>query len=107
MRVVNRYKEPFTHNIQRGTPLGNPYSNMPSSMRGVVYVASREEAIRRFEVDARSSPLMRRAIMALPEDATLGCTCKPKDCHGDVIVRLWHEWHGLPYEEPNARRRLL
>jgi hypothetical protein len=107
MRVVNRYKEPYTHNIQRGTPLGNVYSHVKSNMRGVVYVTSRDVAIQRFEVDARKSHLMKQAIMALPEDAVLGCTCKPKDCHGDVIVRLWHEWHGLAYKEEPKRKRLL
>jgi hypothetical protein len=107
MRVVNRYKEPYTHNIQRGTRLGNRYSHVPTNHYGVMFVATRQEAIAGFEADARNSPLTRAAIMRLPEDAVLGCTCKPKDCHGDVIVKLWHEWHGLPYKEEPQRKRLL
>ncbi len=107
MRVVNRYKEAFTHDIGRRTVFGNRYACVKSTYRNITYVASRSIAIANYEADARKDPNMKAAIMALPEDAMLGCTCKPKDCHGDVIVKLWHEWHGLPYVEETKRRRLI
>ena len=91
MRVVNRYKD----------------SHVKSSMSGVIYVATRADAIAGFEDDARSDKQLRGEILLLPQDAVLGCTCKPKDCHGDVVVRLWHEWHGIPYIEPRKRNTLL
>jgi hypothetical protein len=28
------------------------------------------------------------AIKKLPDDAVLGCFCKPRACHGDVIIEL-------------------
>lgn len=34
-----------------------------------------------------------RAIEDLPEDAILGCFCHPKDCHGDIIIKIWKELH--------------
>lgn len=33
----------------------------------------------------------RPSIQGLPPDAVLGCWCKPKACHGDVIIKLWKE----------------
>ncbi len=106
MRVVNRYKEAFTQDIGRRTIFGNRYASGKSVYKNVTYVASRSIAIANYEADTRKDPDVKAAIMALPADAVLGCTCKPKDCHGDVIVKLWHEWHGIPYEKPE-RKRLL
>ncbi len=31
------------------------------------------------------------AILALKADDKLGCWCKPKSCHGDVLIKAW-EW---------------
>lgn len=66
-----------------------------TNVPGVIIVPTREDAIRRFRHDAKTRPEVRAAIMALPEDAVLGCWCKPKACHCDVIVELWYEWHGV------------
>lgn len=107
MRVVHCRKEAYTHYCGRWprskaererhqNPLANGYAHVQSGIPGVTIVESREEAIRKFEDDARTDPAINAAIMALPEDAVLGCWCKPKACHCDVIIRLWREWHGLP-----------
>lgn len=107
MRVVNRYKEPYTHYIGRPSVFGNPYALVASVVPGTKRVATLGESLRLFEDYARNDSDVKAAIMRLPLNAVLGCTCKPKDCHGDVIVRLWYEWRGVPYvEEPN-RKRLL
>lgn len=115
MRVVHCRKEEYTHYCGRWpqwkaekegqNPLANMYAHVQSGIAGVTIVESRDEAIRRFEEDARSDPRINGAIMALPEDAVLGCWCKPKACHCDVIVELWKEWHGLPCLA--AQRRLF
>lgn len=59
--------------------MGNPY---PESEYG------RIECIRRFANDFQdrleSDPEFRNAVDQL-EGETLGCYCKPKACHGDVI----------------------
>lgn len=52
---------------------------------------TREKAIAMYEVHVRRSP---KLIAALPELAgkRLGCVCKPLPCHGDVLIRLLHEF---------------
>jgi hypothetical protein len=59
--------------------LGNPY---PAGRHG------RQECIELFREDFKerleSDPEFRRAVLAL-EGEILGCYCKPKPCHGDVI----------------------
>ncbi len=95
MRVVHCKKEPYTHYIGRPSPLGNRYSHRPSKVPGTIMVGTVEEALVGFEDDVITNPDLKAAIMALPEDAVLGCWCKPKDCHGDIIVRLWYEFQSL------------
>ena len=56
----------------------------------------RAEAIAEFEKDAKNDPALLQAIKDLPEDAVLGCWCKPANkCHGDVILVLWKELHKI------------
>ena len=83
-----------THYIGRPSIFGNKYSHLKwKSNYPVVYVETREEAIRRYEIDMRKDIKLMKAIYELPENAILGCWCKPKACHGDVIVKLWEELH--------------
>lgn len=93
MRVVHCQQHSFTHYIGRPSPLCNHYSNLPSKYPDITYVGSRAEAIRLFEQEARSSLKLMSLISKLPESAVLGCWCKPQDCHGDVIVKIWEELH--------------
>lgn len=94
MKVVH-CNEPHTHYIGRPSTFGNPYK-----LRTECAVSgpdpdgySRSSAIELFEAHARRTPSLMAAIRELPEDAVLGCWCKPKACHGDIIVKLWHEMH--------------
>lgn len=98
MRVVHVKQEPCTHYIGRlssfrfagsgeYTGLGNPFVVGPH--------ITREEAIARFKDWARSRPMVMQAIRNLPLDAKLGCWCSPQPCHGDAIIELWREMHGL------------
>ena len=32
-------------------------------------------------------------VLDLPENMILGCYCKPKNCHGDIIIKIWKELH--------------
>ena len=83
MQVVNRHSSDFDIYIGRGTPYGNPFKATE---------LGRAEALARFERYARNK--LMKVIEALPADAVLGCSCKPKACHGDIIVKLWREIHG-------------
>ncbi|QFR56181.1 hypothetical protein CPT_Muldoon_230 [Serratia phage Muldoon] len=78
--VVNKYKSDFDVNIQRGTMWGN-------------YVGkncdSREEAIAAFKKEFISkikSGEINRSHLETLNGMRLGCTCKPKACHGDIIA---------------------
>lgn len=95
MRVVNLKKEKYTHYIGRGSVFGNPFK--------IEVVGSREKAIELYEAYVRrqisesaigyKKLSLPKAIYDLPEDAVLGCFCKPQNCHGDVIIKIWRELH--------------
>ena len=84
-KVVHCKREEFDVYIGRGSRWGNPYSHKVGTLAEHV-VGSRTEAIQKFEEYLLSNEeLMRR----LPElkGKTLGCWCKPKSCHGDILLR--------------------
>ena len=85
MRVVHCKREDYTHYIGRPSTLGNPFT--------IGKDGTREEVIAKFERWAWHSSEVMETIERLPEDAVLGCWCKPQPCHGDVIVKLWGELH--------------
>lgn len=100
MKVVNIRTEPSTHYIGRGSIAGNPFTHLPLyQTTALVQVGSREESIdtyrqwlttkagEKFEFHRRKKLL--EWIDMLPEDAVLGCYCKPLSCHGDVIMEIW------------------
>ena len=93
MKVVNLRKEKCTHYIGRGSIFGNPFV--------IGKEGTREEVIRQYEQCIRDMledrkdcfcPF-RKAVYNLPENAILGCYCKPKACHGDIIIKIWEELH--------------
>jgi len=90
MRVVNKYKEKYTHYIGRGSVFGNPFK--------IGIDGNREEVIKKFERwlmfhKCNLIDKLKKEIYSLPKDAILGCYCKPKSCHGDVIIKIWKELH--------------
>lgn len=92
-RVVNKYKEPYDVYIGRGSPVGNPFSHMEGT-KAAYKVETREEAVEYFETYIRKriehDVALKGYIMSL-RGKTLGCFCKPKACHGDVLVKLIEE----------------
>jgi hypothetical protein len=80
MKVVNLRKEHYTVYIGRGSIFGNPFVMGRDGDRTTVIQKYREYALK--------NPRLLREIAILPEDAILGCFCKPLACHGDVIVEL-------------------
>ena len=78
-KVVNVNKDPYDVYIGRGTKWGNPFVEGKDG--------TRKEIIQRF----RDWLMLNDKLMADITDLdgkTLGCHCKPKDCHGDVIVSV-------------------
>lgn len=96
-RVVNLYKEKYDVYIGRGSPFGNPFTHKNDGTKASIVVESREEAIELYalwlvgdvEIPGLEPPT-KDEIKAL-KGKTLGCYCKPKDCHGDVLAALAEE----------------
>ncbi len=86
MKVVNLKKHHYTIYIGRGGPFGNPFM--------IGKDGSRKEVCEKYEEYARNNSRLLAQIYQLKEDDILGCFCKPLDCHGDIIVKLWNENKG-------------
>ena len=89
MRVVHCKKEAHDVYIGRPSKWGNPFSHMPGT-KAMYQVSTREEAIQRYEEWLRTQPELMAALSEL-KGKVLGCWCKPKACHGDVLLRLANE----------------
>lgn len=94
-RVVNKYKEAYDVYIGRGSKWGNPYSHKGGTLAKYV-VDSREEAIAKYKDYVLSSPELMKALPEL-RGKVLGCFCKPKSCHGDILVELVNKYAGLGF----------
>ena len=88
-KVINKNKESYDVYIGRGSIFGNPFTHLPlKNTHAREQVSSREEAIERYEeyffnrLEHDEEFLIE--VLKL-KDKTLGCYCKPKSCHGDVI----------------------
>lgn len=85
-RVVHCKREKFDIYIGRGSKWGNPFSHKKGTLAGHV-VGSREEAITKYEEYLLNNQELVNALSEL-KGKTLGCWCKPKACHGDVLLKL-------------------
>jgi hypothetical protein len=65
-----------------GSPFANPFK--------IGVDGTRDEVIKKYEDYIRSRPDLLELIPSL-EGKVLGCWCKPKRCHGDVLVKLINE----------------
>ena len=78
-RVVNINLEPCDYYIGRPSKWGNPYR--------VGIDGTRKECIDKYETWLNENKELMDDIMEL-DGKVLGCHCKPKPCHGDVIVKI-------------------
>jgi len=81
-KVVHCAKSPHDVYIGRPDKWGNPFVEGDDG--------SRAEVIRKYREWLLNSPEaedVRRELHTL-RGKTLGCWCKPKACHGDVIVEI-------------------
>ena len=84
-RVVHCKKEEFDVYVGRGSRWGNPYSHKEGTLAEHV-VGSRTEAIQKFEEYLLSNEELMGSLEEL-RGKTLGCWCKPKSCHGDILIK--------------------
>ena len=82
--VVNFRNEEYDLLVCRPSKWGNPFQ--------IGRDGNRERVIKMYEIHIRRRPDL---IAALPElvGKRLGCYCHPLPCHGDVLVKLLHEYH--------------
>lgn len=64
--------------IDRTTKWGNPYS---------LINFSRAEALEKYKIYLLNNENLLKDILEL-DGKILGCWCKPKACHGDVIIEV-------------------
>ncbi len=85
--VVNRYhKLPFDVYIGRGSIWGNPFTHMEGT-KAEFMVGTREDAVDAYREWIQKQPELLSRLYELKEKV-LGCFCKPKACHGDVLAEL-------------------
>ncbi len=79
--VVNKYKSEYDVYIGRGSTWGNPFV--------IGKDGDREEVIRKYREhlwhQIQSGAITKEQLLAL-NGKRLGCFCKPKPCHGDIIA---------------------
>ena len=85
-KVVNKYAEEYDVYIGRGSKWGNPFTHKDET-KAEYRVSSREEAIEKYREWIMNQPELLKDLHEL-KGKTLGCFCKPKACHGDVLAYL-------------------
>ena len=86
--VVHCKKEKYDVYIGRPSPFGNPFTHLAGGTLAQFRVASREEAIARYEAWLIGQPELVARVKAELRGKVLGCWCSPKSCHGDVLARI-------------------
>lgn len=84
--VVHCKRERYDVYIGRGSKWGNPFSHVRSS-KATHVVSGREEAIERYREWVQEQPELMESLCEL-RGKVLGCWCRPKPCHGDVLLEL-------------------
>jgi hypothetical protein len=90
-KVVHFRKEKFDIYIGRPSEWGNPFSHIKDKKtRAEFIVKNREEAVAKYREWILTQDHLMEKLETL-RGKSLGCWCKPKACHGDVLVQLLRE----------------
>ena len=81
-KVVNKKTSSFDVYIGRGSKWGNPFRMKSENQRGEIIEKYEEYARQKFSKDE----------LAVLVGKRLGCFCKPRKCHGDILVKLIEEY---------------
>jgi hypothetical protein len=77
--------------VGRPTVFGNPFTHTANGTKAQFRVATRDEAVDRFEAWLLAQP----ALVALAKQQLRGkdlvCWCAPRRCHADVLLRIANE----------------
>lgn len=90
--VVNKYKETYDVYIGRGSKWGNPFTHIKDrDTKAEFIVSTREESISKYREwileKIEKGEITIDELLEL-SGKKLGCFCKPKSCHGDVLVEI-------------------
>ncbi len=77
-KVIHCKKERYDIYIGRGSKWGNPFIMGKDG--------DREEVIRKYEIYLLDNKDLMNSLHEL-KDKVLGCWCKPKACHGDILIK--------------------
>jgi len=84
-KVVNINQDDYDVLIMRPSKWGNPYSHKEGTL-AEFKVDTREEAVQKFESYLLNNKELFNSLSEL-KYKILGCCCKPKSCHGDIIKK--------------------
>jgi hypothetical protein len=93
-KVVHCKKEKYDVYIGRPSKWGNPFTHIKDKKTKAEYVvSSREEAIEKYRewITEGDGKHLLKDLHEL-KGKTLGCWCKPKPCHGDILVELINKY---------------
>ena len=81
--------------IGRGSTWRNPFTHLPlSRTKAQFQVETEEESMVRYEAWLREKlakdPQLRQKLLDL-DGHELVCYCKPRPCHGDILIKLLDE----------------
>lgn len=86
--VVHCQKEKYDVYIGRPSKWGNPFTHIKEKETLAEFlVDTREEAINKYREYILSKPELLNDLHEL-DGKILGCWCKPKSCHGDILLEL-------------------
>jgi hypothetical protein len=77
--------------VGRPTKFGNPFSHLTSGTLAKYQVATRVEAVKKFEEWIRSQPKLMAAVKKELKGKDVICWCAPAACHGDVLIKIANE----------------
>jgi hypothetical protein len=83
--VVNIKSDQYDVYIGRPSKWGNPYSHKDGTL-AKFKVSSVKEAIDKYEEYLIQNKELMNSLSEL-KGKTLGCWCKPKRCHGDILEK--------------------
>lgn len=79
-KVVHCWQKHYDVYIGRPTKFGNPFH--------VGIDGTQEEVVHMYRAWIMSRPKLLRAVRTELKGKILGCWCKPKACHGDVLKAI-------------------
>ena len=84
--IANVKTDQYDIYVGRGSKWGNPFSHLSDST-AKWKVSSRNEAIEKYKEWIVEQPELMECIHEL-KGKVLGCWCKPKRCHAEILVNL-------------------